>query len=1428
MASHAKWQDGWTLVANPVLQKQEPTLDQSQADPADLAVQAALGLAPANAATQDPADAAIQQALGSASAVPTEQKVLQGSIDFWHYAKAKHKLTDEGIKRGWLGDQIMGNGGEGYQDALKKTADEEEAAATIDAYRTQNDLDNNVILNFITEAGAGVESLIPFMGEMAKGGAVGLGGGAVAGGIATLATGGAAAPVAIPLALNGARLGAGSAIGRIMAGQSYLEMRGKGISHDHATAMAAVNGIGQGALAIAQFGNAAKATGESAKIALGHWTKLATQFAAQQLKAIPHVALGAAQNAAAATIDHMSQGIAAILDSHPEASPLSLGSAAEHFGKSFVESLAPLTGVIGLGKTVGFTASVTGRVIVLNAKRTTQQVKAGFKKAEGRISELEKEFEAEEAARQERDLIDELNKTFEEHAAEQQKAMQEFEAERQQAKQADKQHAKSAKESQQAAERAQSLKDAKAELEQAQAQLKANPADKDLAAKVRSLTSRVSGLSRESVGKETKVLAATAEVRRIIAAAKSKFVIENDETVRQEIGRVQKLLKDLVKNSELDDNMQKRLLGRILNVDSVNDLVKQGEKFIEDIKEREFLNEQKAALGEVEKAIAFDAIEDGKSKFAKSISEEYQQPTVEAFNTYKEMVQDEMHAGTKEYQGKALMALDAYHDAISNSKDSAPLETGARIAAQVIGLKNKTPQALADLAEHIESLKKEGIDAGERQRLKERYRAQAIEAAMLEELRAGREIPTDLKHAEPEVLAEIEKGIRGKHAGSYIFPNLFSWDGILRWLTLDSKDPSTFLALLDAHKPVQQVMTAVREQTDKYHEALEKHSPNGKLSGATGLIMRGVFPERIGEYANHPDFVSARSGRKADSKLSLSPNQAVKLHLQLEDRSLDTSRIYGNGYTIKGEVLEGTSTQELLEDYFSRPDRKAYLDLSKGLREFYDQNFSRVKKSIWDQYGVRPDQNKSYSGYAAHEKEGYASSEQIKENWNDHLSRIIRPSRAGMTIERQKTAKPLASRDAFMEVYQGISQFEHWNVWRSAHVAISETFENQNIRNVIEQKRGKGMLSAIDAYRRDLVWGPQIRVEGLGAIGATILRQTADVALLGRPGQFVKQLTGVTLALQDMDHATFGEGMADFFKNPEKNWARLSRREFFKNRFADVMSQKIGIQLQQDFENEKLATFKEYAGIGVKYGDKIASIVGAHIVYKAALKARKSEAEALLAAEKWVNRTQSAGTADSLSNTARNGYLKHFFFLGQQPIRQFEQILIDSLRAQENPTEENVGQAARTIYSAAAGGITFATAGAMLAQLNPLASEKEKEAAWKSTVFAGLDPVFGAGIVGAAARYGVTSAVNAVTHANLPAFGVDNPIERAVTTTADIVPDMAKMVQEPSLSSFLQVIEDYVKGPNVLPLPYNIPSGLPILEPVHQLKNAAKKLEGKN
>lgn len=1389
--------------------------------------------------TQDPAATSLLQRYSSSSEVtpqssstePPPSKVLQGSVDFWDFVKAKYVMTDEGIKRGWLGTQIQAKGGEGYEQAVKPSSEEQEATQTIEQYRKQNDLENNFILNALTEAGAGIPAMIPFMGEMAKGAAAG---GALGGGAGAVTGIGA-----LPLAGTGALIGGASAMSQIIQGQSYLDMRAKGISHDKANPIAVTSGAVQGAISMINFngvwGKAAESVG---KVALGSWSKMAQQFLTQHLKTmIPEIGFAAAQQAAVETIGHVSQGIAALMDHKPGTNtleqgiasgdlPKTLEQAAEIYTKSFVQNLIPFTALIAAGKV----AAPGIRLMTLAAKRTTRVVKA-IRRAPEKVPELEKEFQQEQAQREEKDLISEINKLAEQEAqqvSEHEKALKKQKQDREQAagdqRKIDKANEKERNRLTRARDRVKEL-EAKAQAEQKN--LEAIQDEEKLLEAEKKLTKLQAKLLRAKVrldqvetgnapdyakqraeakaARAAKRLESQAEVRRILDVAKSKFFAGNRETRFQEALRILRLLKGLVTSStKLDGDMKSHLLERVIEINGTSNLERWGERFLEDLQdfekqtaEAEAKAEFNEAIDELKDSAAFDPTDNGKSKFANHISEEYKQPTIETFQKFKEFISDELARGRKSYQGLAKQALDAYHKAIEQQKDPLPFEADARIAAQVIGLLDKSPEAVRDLAEHLDELKQDGLDAAAQKRLKSKIAIDAVKRVALEELQQGEKLPTDITQADPEKLNKIFDGF--KHAPSFAAGNLFSWDGMMRWASMFSKDPEAFLQLMDVHKPTQEVATAVRKATDLYHDLLAKHSPDGTFGGAVNQILKGAKVEKIGEYTKHPEWVEGAPGRSADATLSMSPNQAVKLWMQLQDRLADSSRIHGSGYTKKGEVEIGTSTEELLTDYFTRPDRKAYLGLANALREFYNDNFKQLSDAVWDEYGIRPEQNKEYSGYLSHDGDKWDSSEDFAANWNGHVTSTLKPSRAGMTFERVESKKPMAVGDAFTEVYQQISLFNQWNTWRRAHMPLSAVFGDQAIRNVIKQKFGDGFMRAIDTARTDIVWGAQMKSEGFLKFYNTWLKQYADVVLLARPMQFFKQTTGFLGALEKMDAQTLNDGFRDFFKNPEKNWARLSSREFFKNRFENVMDEHLGALIKQGFEDTKITKLKEYAGIPVSYGDKVSSVITGHTVYYAMKKAGMTEAQALLEAEKFVNESQSSGTMDQLSNAARNPALKVFTLLSQQPTRRLEQIVLDVQRAIMHPSKENRVQAIRTIQGATVASIAFSGVGLVGTLLNPLSSDNQRRSAWQAFAVSYLDPVFGAGGgIGMGSKFGFSYLLNKTFGTNLQLSDPSSPAIETIKDTFALLGDFVAFVRDPSLKTFAHFTRDYLFGVNVI------------------------------
>ncbi len=1476
--------------------------------------------------------------------VPLAGSVEQ-SVTFWDYAKAKYDLTDESIRRGWAGAQARDLHWDDARIAVvnESTPLERQAERTVEGYRQQLDLENNAILNFMVEAGGGVPSMIPYMAEAAKGGL----GGAATGLLISKGLGG------LPVTGLGASMGAAAATSQVLGGQTYLDMRKKGISHDKAAAVSTVSGAIQGAIEQAQVWQAAKMAGEAGKIMIKPWKEMAFQFLKQSLThGVPDVLKEAAEEAAQETVNSIGEDVAAILDNRPD---LAAGDAFKVYKDTFLQSIAPFTGVTVSARLGGFGAGTMLRVARRRARRGVKQLVAAGQQAatatKERLAEAEAQLQAEEdqavkdmeqenAQPQVKLEVKAELKPKEELAAKplsvsgKPTRVEQLQSHLEDLKEQFSKTDKSEKEKRRAIKQAireKRMEIADAKLDEAmalavdsndklgvqekkiavqnqlrheilqghievlddeivdiddelasiedeqqfvneqmrvarneQAQGKIDSLEKkqqNLVSKAEPLADKKQQLEderRTASGIQTllegsplvgniegvdKIVTGlrSAAVKKIINQAVSQFgkiARQAVLTTRQETKLVQNVLADFIQASDLKDKEQLRK--RILGFTSLADLHRNLPKLEIEIAKAIEGEAHDKALSDLEKLADFNLLADtGRSKTGTAKVAELGVYATDFVQSAQKLIKDELRRGTKKFMGLAESAIAKYNDALQNNLDTTDLELPAMLARKLEGLKDKSVLELNSLRDEIAGVLAEGLSEEEAHREQEREKLKAVQAEVLSGLQAGEKVSTSLQEATPAQIDSLNRH-NAVHIPSSGVAAFASWEGKWGWVLQKLRNPGAIMKLVDVHKHINKVNSAVRKASKRYDELLAKASPDGKLSSAIKLILAGRKAQSIGVYERHPDFLENNQDKTLHAQLTLTVNEAVKLWLQLRDPQLDSRRTYGNGYTRAGEVA-GTSTEELLEEFFKQPENAPYLKLATALRAFYDENFNELSDGIRDAFGVRTPRNPHYSGFAATEG---AKPDEFPAAWENFIQGLARPSRAGMTIERVQNKRPLAKGDAFLEAYTHIANFHHWNVWRTAAKPILAILGNPEIKNVIKLKFGKGMLEALENHWNDIMFGTHIRLQEWQKVISAWMKAYADVVLTARPIQFFAQATGVVMALThpNVTHKTFTMGFHEFFADPAKNWQRLARREFFRSRFSTVMDQHIG-EMQNElkqFDDLENAQLKDMLRVFVRYGDMVASVISGHIVYRSAKIAGATEEEALSEAERHVARTQSSGQIDQVSNIARTPIGRLLMPLTQQPTRMTETMLLDFMRAINHPSKESIQQWAKTMAYGTAGAVFYQGAKFLWAQA--FGDDDEKEFAWQELMLSFLSPITQPGLIGPAFKVAISHALNKGFDTDIRILENNIPIFKVLTSAAKLPGDVLGFMQSWSLEDFAKVTRDYLFGPNAMVppsastilkvpnalrpmapwLPEKLPiTGLPLLEVQKMLERAA-------
>jgi hypothetical protein len=295
-----------------------------------------------------------------AQPVSTDKQLYGEAAPWVDYFKDRWASGEAGITRGVKGMQAI-QGGVQYE-AIQHDANE----ATLKSQPApfQQNVGWDTAKNWV---GTAVESL-PFMLETAKGSAKGAAVGAGIGAGTAFVAGQLGPQIAVPeeiatvpagAALGmtwGSRIGAFTTSSKIMAGQLYLDLRDKGISHDTARTIGVAGGAVEGLLEAAQLGKLTSVA------RMGFVNQLRTAAGKNALlgfvkEYVKDVGVEVSEEELQSITELLSQGVAGYVDKNPNAVPNS-DEIKKKLLDTFLQSAQASTLLVGGANVVGSSAGV--------------------------------------------------------------------------------------------------------------------------------------------------------------------------------------------------------------------------------------------------------------------------------------------------------------------------------------------------------------------------------------------------------------------------------------------------------------------------------------------------------------------------------------------------------------------------------------------------------------------------------------------------------------------------------------------------------------------------------------------------------------------------------------------------------------------------------------------------------------------------------------------------------------------------------------------------------------------------------------------------------------------------------------------------------------------------------------------------------------
>lgn len=752
--------------------------------------------------------------------------------------------------------------------------------------------------------------------------------------------------------------------------------------------------------------------------------------------------------------------------------------------------------------------------------------------------------------------------------------------------------------------------------------------------------------NRKRIAKEKaeKRQAAINEVHRIIAAAHSLFRIESDETRLQQTNRIQRVLKRMVSNSDkLDDKMKVTLLKRVIEIDGEAALLKQGEKFVNDLTQRELDNDHAAAVTRLEGVIKKGQPKKGKktagltpeaAQEMKWYKEFFDEPKLEkgayekggptkaeitrerARQRAADYVQSGFDAEVKATE-KALQKLEDNElvDIFNQPAELAEKRRVAILAEQYYSGKLDT-DGINKLADDIEA-----AQTGAKSEFKARKEAEAKRlldnrAKVHDGVQGEKPVTPSQANTAPKEMTGIGRVVNSLRRNSSAL-----WDKLLQDTKFDDRQPviSKILDFTESENRESGLKIRNAEKLiDLYTSAV-----GGKMREVNKLIRNGMKNEKF-----DVQYTDSSGNTQTLGRASL--NELAYLHIAFEDPGAVPGLVHGNGFTLDGMVEPGqTSTQSVVRQILQEREGGKYIKLAEAVRDFYTWFAPDVANHYLKEYGTPLPMNENYSGQIFHRQvERQKSAADLLNSVHGFAAQSLDP---GSTKARSNSKLPLKLYDPFQQVQRHASEMSFWIANSEKARELSFIFSDTSkdgLRDVIAHKLGAEFNNMIDA-RLAFQYHLKPGIMDIADRAYSSLKGNMSTGLLGaRIDQAPKSWTSILATLSTSNYGEFLDGLRGA-ADPNRLKEYVSRSAVYAERQDKITQQIADATKQRSFADaitgDSALGIKDFFMVPMReWGDGVASAVAGFVEYNRVLKAGGSIEEAVTAGDKMVDTTQSS------------------------------------------------------------------------------------------------------------------------------------------------------------------------------------------------------------
>lgn len=460
--------------------------------------------------------------------------------------------------------------------------------------------------------------------------------------------------------------------------------------------------------------------------------------------------------------------------------------------------------------------------------------------------------------------------------------------------------------------------------------------------------------------------------------------------------------------------------------------------------------------------------------------------------------------------------------------------------------------------------------------------------------------------------AAVVKGIRGEKPRA----KLEALNGILRYI-VETKRTGFTRGWFNTHTAnVATVLQHTPDTNDQSYKLLDLGKEDRERTANTSKFTKQMFDALTdnGKGKRDKKLVSTiiqgtRKKKRAGFKDFISDNELIQLWMQTQDKRLHDGLV--STYHRPVEKLQAQIESILSDDQ---------LMLAERLQDFYQEYYERINEKHIDMFGYPLRQNKNYSGRASRIGADPAVSNDFLESLRHNKSVVpasLRVSKGGKL--------QLKTSDAFDNAMQHISAMESWRSMAEKAKAFEFYFaaDSAATKQII-QKFGEDWFRRFQRSYRKVI-GLERTPYKMKYVDA--VRGNYGMFITGNPMQYIKQATGILIYLNYLSPVRLLSGINDYIDNFESASRRLDATNFMIQRHNNATPEVRAAMKGLSNDLGGKVTLSAIMSAPVSQADYVVNSFGMWAVYKDGLRRGLSESEAMEAAERAADESQSSALA---------------------------------------------------------------------------------------------------------------------------------------------------------------------------------------------------------